>query len=380
MERLGDYSILMNDDHELMLVLPGYFKGDAAEPVFWYNGGAHAILVRNKHQCIVCDDLNEAVRPWVLQNEHLLVLEADSKRKYVASVAREDIDDAAEEAIALHRYHFDYHPFPLLDGTFDIGKARCDYCGAEVRVYYRGPLESGRRVTVCPQCIDRLEPAQRGDSLFPGMAEACMVRPGLVFGDTPPYLDQGGVATLWAAHCGEPSVYLGALEPEDLIPELKDELLETWDNPFNRFRADDPEETFSRFERDALTAHLFRCAKCKQELCIFYERKKSRAEPETAPEDEPPVIPFSEFYYGHVQGEFADSFLETCPKLTVGRDGSVRITELVGGREYTVKKVVIDPEGRILEDGGIDYVKQLKDADARIVLDRENLRDPDWHV
>ena len=125
---------------------------------------------------------------------------------------------------------------------------------------------------------ERIEPLNRygiltsGDGLFPGLEEACRENSGTLFGDTPPYLDHGRPGALWAAHCGEPSIYLGRLDALNFSGELQDELRETWGHTFNRFREDDPQDIFKEFLEGDMTAHLFRCAKCHKTLAVFYER------------------------------------------------------------------------------------------------------------
>ena len=362
-EPLNCYSILTNDDGQIMLLLPGYFRGEPALAELLYNGHDHAILARNENQCVVCDELNPQIRELLSGSEYILVYETDSKRRYVATVVREDIDELAAEAIRLHDYEFTYHPFPVLDGTFQTGEARCDYCGSEAKIYFRGVTEKGRKKTICPRCIDDMAPdMDDGDGLFPGLEEACRAHSGTLFGDTPPYLDHGKPGTLWAAHCGEPAVYLGRLDALDLIDELKQELLETWDHEFNRFKEDDPQDIFKEFIEGDMTAHLFRCAKCRKVLAVFYERG----------DDCGYDVPLSSLYRG-MQTTYGDSFTETWFKLTRGEDGSARITEMVGDHGYHT--VVIGPDGSILEDGGFDLVREWKDDRLRVRMDWENVKE-----
>ncbi len=362
-EPLNYYSILTNDDGQIMLLLPGYFRGEPALAELLYNGHNHAILARNNDQCVVCDELNPQLRELLFSSESILVYEVDSKRRYVAAVVRENIDEIATDAIRLHDYEFTYHPFPVLDGTFQTGETRCDYCGSEVKVWYRGVTERGLRKTICPCCIDDMAPdMDGGDGLFPGLEEACREHSGTLFGDTPPYLDHGKPGTLWAAHCGEPAVYLGRLDALDLIDDLKRELLETWDHTFNRFKEDDPQDIFKEFIEGDMTAHLFRCAKCRKALAVFYERG----------DDCGYDVPLSSLYR-RMQTTYGDSFTETWFKLTRGEDGSARITEMVGDRGYHT--VVIASDGSILEDGGFDLVREWKDDRLCVKMDWENLKE-----
>ncbi len=363
-EPLNCYSILTNDDGQILLVLPGYFRGEPEVAELLYNGHSHAILVRNKGQCVVCDELNPQIRELVPKNESILVFEVDSKRRYTARVLRKDIDEIAAEAVRLHDYEFLYHPFPVLDGTFRTDGAKCDYCGNSVKIYYRGVTEKGQRKTICPACIDGMAPDREDDGLFPGLEEACRESSGTLFGDTPPYLDHGKPGTLWASHCGEPSVYLGRLDALNFTKELQDELQETWEHRFNRFREDDPQDIFKEFLEGDMTAHLFRCARCRKLLAVFYERG----------DDCGYDIALSALYR-KIQEVYGDSFTETWFKLTAGEDGSARITEMVGDRGYHT--VIIDPDGNILTDGGFDLVREWKEDRLRVRMDWEKHRSED---
>ena len=85
-------------------------------------------------------------------------------------------------------------------------------------------------------------------------------------------------------------------------------------------------------------------------------------------------ITLSSFYNDYVRNMIADSFLETYPKITKGEDGSVRITEVVSGRESGAYAVEIDPEGGIACDGGLEFVKSLRIKKVRIEMDYENIK------
>ncbi len=82
----------------------------------------------------------------------------------------------------------------------------------------------------------------------------------------------------------------------------------------------------------------------------------------------------SVFYNDYVMNMIADSFEETWPKIVNEKEGYVRITEVVSGKEYGVYAIEIDAEGRILKDGGLEFVSVLKDREVRIIMDRENVR------
>ena len=354
LEPLSCYGILTNEEEKLLLVLPGYFRGEPEDAMLFYNGGDHAIFSRNIHQFALCDEINPQIRELLFQSESILVYEEDSGCRYIARVMHEEIDELAEQALLLHAYHFPHHPYPVLDGTFRTDGARCDCCNQETRIYYRGITRKHLPKTICPFCIDAMAPAREGDSLFPDPEI-----PDLLC-DTPPYLDHGQPGSLWAMHCGEPGVYLGRLDPLNFGQELRDALRETWDHEQNLFREEDPQDLFKEFLEGDLTAHLFRCAKCRKLLAIFYERT----------DDCGYDIALSALYR-RIQETYGDSFTETWFQLSSGEDGSASITEMVGDRGYHT--VRIDREGNILSDGGFDLVREWKEDRLRVHMDWENV-------
>ncbi|MCR4908874.1 MAG: CbrC family protein [Lachnospiraceae bacterium] len=273
-EPLSYYDLLMNDDNEVLLALPGYFKGEALTAEVHYQGGRHAVFVRNTDQLILCDEIHPEVRKHILESDEILVYEIDAKREYMAKVVVDDIDALSEEAEELHENHFPFHPFPVNDGTFETGSAVCDFCRSETRIYYRGRTdEDEESVTVCPECIKNGRPGILGISLFPGMKKECREKEGWeeIENSTPPFKSDGEVSTLWGAHCGECGVYLGRFSPEDISEELTEELKKTWDNEFNIYKDEDPEEILKSFRADYISdaLHLFRCSSCKKVFGIF---------------------------------------------------------------------------------------------------------------
>jgi len=261
-----------------------------------------------------------------------------------------------KEARALHGYSFSHHPFPVLDGTFDVGEAKCDYCGNTHRINYRGETEQGQQ-TVCPWCIQDMYPVRSDNTLFPDLDYRVEDEFdwSSVGGDTPPYFDQGRVAPLWGMHCGKFGAYLGQLEPEDLTDGLRATLTDTWDNKFNCFRDREPDAVFADHAAGKLTAHLFRCMECECVFCIFYERLTSA-----------PAICLSQFVRG-LSKRYGDSFTETWFRAETEKTGRVVITEMCGDRGcYTIE---IDPKGEITHGERYDYVRRLKEKGVRIVPD-----------
>ncbi len=268
-EPISMYDLLTNDDNEVLLALPGYFKGEAKTAELHYQGNTHAILVRNEDQLILCDEIHPEVRDYVFNSEEILVFEIDAKREYMAKVVRDDIDAVAEEAYELHSSHFALHPFPVNDGTFEVGSAVCDICGESTKLFYRGRTDrdSKEKSTICPDCIKMGKHKILGLSLFPDMKEEYKELEGWeeLEGSTPPFLVNGEVPDVWGAHCGALGVYLGKLYPEDLSEELVQSILETWDNEFNKYREADPEEVLKEFcssEEGKGSVRLFRCREC----------------------------------------------------------------------------------------------------------------------
>ncbi len=273
-EPLGNYGILKNDEEELMLILPGYFKGREEKPVLYYDGGAHGLMVRGHHQGILCDQINPQLRQVLAKADRILVSEQDSCRRYAAKVViTEGIEAFGEEILNAHPIYFPHHPFPVLDGTFNRGEALCEYCRRPAKIYYKGKAENGRISTVCPICLEAGEPVFHQAGLFPDMDERCLDKKNWneVFGATPPFFHLGEPGKLWGVHCDALGIFLGRLEPEDLIPELIEALEETWDNEMNRFAGEDPGRIWGMLERgeEDICAYLFRCSECQKVYVIF---------------------------------------------------------------------------------------------------------------
>ena len=270
MEPLRFYNFLSNDDDEILLKLPGYFKGDALEPKFYYSGGKHAILLRNKYQRIICDEIHPEIRKLIPKNKSILVYESDTRREYLAEIVDEDINKVTDDACRMHRYDFDYHPFPVIDETFDIGEEKCSFCKKNTKIFYKAAANN-KQYIICPHCIENAIPANNAIDLYPEMDETCIEldKTGEVFMMNPPALRYGQPINTWGIHCGRLGVYLGQLEVEDLSEEVRENLELTWDNEKNIYKDMDPKKAFEKFKNDECTCHLFRCMGCNEVFCIF---------------------------------------------------------------------------------------------------------------
>lgn len=272
-EPLYDYNFTTDaEDDGLTVEIPGYFKGAALVRTLYYNGGEHAIYVRNPHQILLCDHVHPGVRELLDQTNDIFVSETDAKREYLARVVHEDIDALAEEALKLHDYRFRYHPFPIADGTLNIGEETCAICRQKKGIYYIDPADRDdlgvgkKKRILCPHCIQ-----EKRENLFFNLAGHFRSINGdrEVYWGGLPFWNQGLDTSFWAIHCNHLAIYLGELEPEDLVP-LHDEILSTWNwHVLNPYADMDPAETLGRFDRGELKAYLFKCAKCGKKLCAF---------------------------------------------------------------------------------------------------------------
>ena len=257
------------EDDDLTIEIPGYFKGEALVRELYYNGGEHAIYVRNPHQILLCDHVNPGVRDLLSGAYDIFVSETDAKRDYMARVIHEDIDAQTEKALALHDYRFPYHPFPISDGTLFLGEKTCEICGETKPIYYVDRVEKDDLAhnwqirNICPRCI-----VEKKENLFWDLNSEFRS----IQGDTEvywgglPFLDRGKSTWFWAIHCNHLAIYLGQLEPEDLVP-LQEELASTWDWLINPYGFLEPSEAFGHIDKGEYQGYLFKCAKCGKILC-----------------------------------------------------------------------------------------------------------------
>lgn len=275
-EPLWDYEVVQDDDDEYGLLIPGYYKGEPRVHELHYDGGEHAILVRNRRQCILCDHIHPDARKDLYEAHDVFVEEKDTKRRYMLTVVQDDIGEAAAEAARLHDYRFRYHPNPLADGTFSTGWRRCDRCGKRTAVYYYGPTGATHadwmeKNTICPACIA----AGRHDvELFPELAShiRSFGEGHEVFSCSPPFLDDGKPTTHWGVHCVRLGIYLGKLEPEDLTEELERLIRESWDGKL--FEVETPDAALKGFKEGRQNTWLFRCSTCGKVFATFSFREK----------------------------------------------------------------------------------------------------------
>lgn len=289
MEPLIKYNFLMNDSDEVALELPGYYKGNAQICEFHYNGGEHGIFVRNKHQCMICDNIHPDLRQHLTELSEIVVFEVDTLRDYTAKVIIDDIDMIAEEAMGLHDYTFRLHPYPLMDGTFNIGDAECEFCGKKKGIYFKGLLGDNRLCmrntlltmnddypqVICPECIER---GRENIDMFPNMAEGTLryyrVDPEMVYHTTPPFFDRGKSTSFWP-FCHGSAIYLGELEPEDITGPFKERLESNWKIfPTGWWVDFEPDDLWKDVENGLINAYLFRCAQCEEVFVAFNEYER----------------------------------------------------------------------------------------------------------
>ncbi|MDL2219786.1 hypothetical protein LJC04_05610 [Ruminococcaceae bacterium OttesenSCG-928-O06] len=73
---LGNYEILRNDDDELLIVLALDLPFAPDDPVFYYDGGPHGVLVGGGMPVIVCDYVHKEVRKVLEACESILLYAA----------------------------------------------------------------------------------------------------------------------------------------------------------------------------------------------------------------------------------------------------------------------------------------------------------------
>ena len=77
--QLGRYDILCNDSDEILIVIPRKLPSDHNEAKFYYDGGEHGILVKNRNTVVICDGVNEGVRDLLYTRKEVLFFEKDEK-------------------------------------------------------------------------------------------------------------------------------------------------------------------------------------------------------------------------------------------------------------------------------------------------------------
>lgn len=79
---LGYYDILQNDEDEILIVMPLRLAEPLDEPRFYYDGGEHGVLVKNRQTSVVCDNVNPAVRALLATRKEVLFYEKDEASGY----------------------------------------------------------------------------------------------------------------------------------------------------------------------------------------------------------------------------------------------------------------------------------------------------------
>ena len=74
---LSSYDILINDEKEVLVCLKLKVPGEPSQPLFYYEGGMHGILVKNESSFILCDYLNPGTHQTLSQSEKVLFVEMD---------------------------------------------------------------------------------------------------------------------------------------------------------------------------------------------------------------------------------------------------------------------------------------------------------------
>ena len=207
-----------------------------------------------------------------MKNKSILVYEFDTRVEYLAEIVEENINKVTDAACKMHTYDFDYHPFPVIDQTFDIGEEKCSFCQNKTKIFFKTTCND-RKYTICPTCIEYAVAANNGIDFYPDMDDKCLEldKSGEVFMMNPPVLRYGDPINTWGVHCGKLGVYLGQLEIEDLNEELEANLELTWDNVNNIYKDLDPKTAFEKFKNEECTCHLFRCPECQDVFYIFIE-------------------------------------------------------------------------------------------------------------
>ena len=106
MQVLSYYDIMENDDKELLFAIK-YLDSPLLEedsPVMYYDGGPHAILVKNDDLAVICDFVHPGVRGSLGKVKEVLVAElvdGSIKEEYTAEMRHvQGIEEIAEGFVA----------------------------------------------------------------------------------------------------------------------------------------------------------------------------------------------------------------------------------------------------------------------------------------
>lgn len=73
---MGNYEILQNDDDDILIYLPLELTFVPDDPVFYYDGGPHGILVGGRMPVVVCDFIHKEVRKVLESRESIFLYAA----------------------------------------------------------------------------------------------------------------------------------------------------------------------------------------------------------------------------------------------------------------------------------------------------------------
>lgn len=77
MDTLGYYDILTNEEEEVLIVFPKKEMGTRDQAKFYYDGGAHGILQKNKDGFLICDFIHPGVREAITKQKKVFIGEVD---------------------------------------------------------------------------------------------------------------------------------------------------------------------------------------------------------------------------------------------------------------------------------------------------------------
>ena len=103
---MGYYDILENEDSELLFVLKPFESPltEGYEPRLYYDGGPHAILLKNQTLVVVCDMIHTGVRGSLARKTKVLIGETSEEavqEEYYAEVRHGEGVEALADALIL---------------------------------------------------------------------------------------------------------------------------------------------------------------------------------------------------------------------------------------------------------------------------------------
>ena len=73
---LSNYDVLVNEDDEVLIVVPFKVPGEPDNAILYYSGGNHAFLLKNHRTIVMCDFLNPEVHEVIVKNKVILIVES----------------------------------------------------------------------------------------------------------------------------------------------------------------------------------------------------------------------------------------------------------------------------------------------------------------